>query len=292
LRQEREAEKVQCARVLGILREGVTGNVLRVVMPAVAQGRRRALQELFDRCRRSSSSSGAVPLLHPPLSRILARDQLAAPSDPLQVGGGNTAALDRSWRGRYGVSSPAMAELSRASGQTRQRCGCRRGGREAEGGGLLNRYTVESRIMGSNPILSANLASRDDGTCSVVSRLCDDLCAARAMSGTFAGGNRAVAENRRQDPPVARCARCVLGLRRAQRREPSLAPTRCRKGPSARACSGFFPYRGLQRLYNNIKYLFISYRGRKKARSGAKKRRPGPLSAKCSFGNTRLKTAF
>jgi hypothetical protein len=25
----------------------------------------------------------------------------------------------------------------------------------AEGGGLLNRYTVQSRIMGSNPILSA-----------------------------------------------------------------------------------------------------------------------------------------
>jgi hypothetical protein len=34
----------------------------------------------------------------------------------------------------------------------------RRGGRVAEGGGLLNRYTVQSRIMGSNPILSANQA--------------------------------------------------------------------------------------------------------------------------------------
>jgi hypothetical protein len=31
----------------------------------------------------------------------------------------------------------------------------RRGGREAEGGGLLNRYTVISRIVGSNPIPSA-----------------------------------------------------------------------------------------------------------------------------------------
>src|SRR5438552_6615371 len=31
----------------------------------------------------------------------------------------------------------------------------RRGGRVAEGGGLLNRYTVNSRIVGSNPIPSA-----------------------------------------------------------------------------------------------------------------------------------------
>src|SRR5215471_14112142 len=30
-----------------------------------------------------------------------------------------------------------------------------RGGRVAEGGGLLNRYTVNSRIVGSNPIPSA-----------------------------------------------------------------------------------------------------------------------------------------
>ena len=32
-----------------------------------------------------------------------------------------------------------------------------RGGRVAEGGGLLNRYTVQSRIKGSNPFLSATL---------------------------------------------------------------------------------------------------------------------------------------
>ena len=32
----------------------------------------------------------------------------------------------------------------------------RRGGRVAEGGGLLNRYTVNSRIVGSNPIPSAS----------------------------------------------------------------------------------------------------------------------------------------
>src|SRR5260370_18516497 len=33
-----------------------------------------------------------------------------------------------------------------------------RGGRVAEGGGLLNRYTVISRIVGSNPIPSATLS--------------------------------------------------------------------------------------------------------------------------------------
>ena len=33
---------------------------------------------------------------------------------------------------------------------------CRRGGRVAEGGGLLNRYTVKSCIGGSNPPLSAS----------------------------------------------------------------------------------------------------------------------------------------
>ncbi len=31
----------------------------------------------------------------------------------------------------------------------------RRGGRVAEGGGLLNRYTLKRRIKGSNPFLSA-----------------------------------------------------------------------------------------------------------------------------------------
>ena len=32
-----------------------------------------------------------------------------------------------------------------------------RRGREAEGGGLLNRYTVKSRIEGSNPSVSASV---------------------------------------------------------------------------------------------------------------------------------------
>src|SRR2546423_242704 len=50
---------------------------------------------------------------------------------------------------------------------TRQRLSClpryrtnlRRGGRVAEGGGLLNRYRVKSSIGGSNPPLSARLIS-------------------------------------------------------------------------------------------------------------------------------------
>ena len=42
----------------------------------------------------------------------------------------------------------------------------RRGGREAEGGGLLNRYTLSRRIVGSNPIPSAmrpSVTSRKPG---------------------------------------------------------------------------------------------------------------------------------
>src|SRR5438132_11109141 len=42
-----------------------------------------------------------------------------------------------------------------------------RGGRVAEGGGLLNRYTVNSRIVGSNPIPSATITrSPRDGVSS------------------------------------------------------------------------------------------------------------------------------
>jgi hypothetical protein len=43
-----------------------------------------------------------------------------------------------------------------------------RGGRVAEGGGLLNRYTVQSRIEGSNPSLSAKLSQRFDFLLSAV----------------------------------------------------------------------------------------------------------------------------
>ena len=38
----------------------------------------------------------------------------------------------------------------------------RRGGRVAEGGGLLNRYTVKSCIGGSNPPLSARLLTMNE----------------------------------------------------------------------------------------------------------------------------------
>lgn len=51
------------------------------------------------------------------------------------------------------------ARLRDASGQARQGSlggGRRRGGRVAEGGGLLNRYTPQRRIKGSNPFVSAN----------------------------------------------------------------------------------------------------------------------------------------
>ncbi len=43
--------------------------------------------------------------------------------------------------GQHGISKPSLSW---------------RRGREAEGGGLLNRYTVKSRIEGSNPSVSAN----------------------------------------------------------------------------------------------------------------------------------------
>jgi cytochrome subunit of sulfide dehydrogenase len=39
----------------------------------------------------------------------------------------------------------------------------RRRGREAEGGGLLNRYTAKSRIEGSNPSVSANFDGQSPG---------------------------------------------------------------------------------------------------------------------------------
>ena len=41
----------------------------------------------------------------------------------------------------------------------------RRRGREAEGGGLLNRYTVKSRIEGSNPSVSASCIGADWAAC-------------------------------------------------------------------------------------------------------------------------------
>ena len=51
------------------------------------------------------------------------------------------AVLDRSWRGRYPSQRPP-SRRKRTSPPRKLGGGCRRGGRVAEGGGLLNRYTV------------------------------------------------------------------------------------------------------------------------------------------------------
>jgi hypothetical protein len=61
-----------------------------------------------------------------------------------------TAVLDRSRSDRYGFAMLARANAAAGSGQARHSLGdlclgeggCWRGGRVAEGGGLLNRYTV------------------------------------------------------------------------------------------------------------------------------------------------------
>jgi hypothetical protein len=54
------------------------------------------------------------------------------------------------------MAAPAIIVLlARATRQWRVSRPTRRGGRVAEGGGLLNRYTVKSCIGGSNPPLSA-----------------------------------------------------------------------------------------------------------------------------------------
>jgi hypothetical protein len=58
----------------------------------------------------------------------------------------------RSW---WQLSGKSPSWRGRAVAKSLIRQG-RRGGRVAEGGGLLNRYTVISRIVGSNPIPSAN----------------------------------------------------------------------------------------------------------------------------------------
>ena len=50
------------------------------------------------------------------------------------------------------MRSARLTEISVIDKKLRQR----RCGRVAEGGGLLNRYTLSRRIMGSNPILSAS----------------------------------------------------------------------------------------------------------------------------------------
>jgi hypothetical protein len=72
----------------------------------------------------------------------------------------------------------------------------------AEGGGLLNRYTVNSRIVGSNPIPSATtlgfprlLQPRSDPAC--------DVPANRRRSKREPGGDLAFAHAVREERPQA-----------------------------------------------------------------------------------------
>ncbi len=53
----------------------------------------------------------------------------------------------------------------------------------AEGGGLLNRYTVQSRIKGSNPFLSATLFGAD-----AICRICAGFAAEHDVLGKFSEG--------------------------------------------------------------------------------------------------------
>jgi hypothetical protein len=57
----------------------------------------------------------------------------------------------------FGANLVPICKLSGAGRRVKcLMCFGRRRGREAEGGGLLNRYTVKSRIEGSNPSVSAS----------------------------------------------------------------------------------------------------------------------------------------
>ena len=53
--------------------------------------------------------------------------------------------------------SPGSTTMSRNAEQAQPACPSRRGGRVAEGNGLLNRRTGITRTAGSNPALSATL---------------------------------------------------------------------------------------------------------------------------------------
>lgn len=74
------------------------------------------------------------------------------------MAGGAAAELQQDGEGPGG--SGAQAALTPRAQASRRDDGVtavsRRGGREAEGGGLLNRYTGITRIVGSNPIPSAS----------------------------------------------------------------------------------------------------------------------------------------
>src|SRR5680860_324061 len=73
---------------------------------------------------------------------------MSPPIEPTRgsIGGLMTRLIPPEW---HGAVLTAHRRISKP-------CIQRRRGREAEGGGLLNRYTVKSRIGGSNPPVSAN----------------------------------------------------------------------------------------------------------------------------------------
>ncbi len=60
-------------------------------------------------------------------------------------------------RAKKGLPRPTQKARTPATFRHRNAGAGGRRGREAEGGGLLNRYTVKSRIEGSNPSVSANV---------------------------------------------------------------------------------------------------------------------------------------
>src|SRR5271169_2718648 len=81
----------------------------------------------------------------------------------------------------------ARAELRLTLGRGRHRsCRTWRRGRVAEGGGLLNRYTLQRRIEGSNPSVSASLSGG----------------AASVSKPTLIGRRRVVLESRRQSSTI------------------------------------------------------------------------------------------
>src|SRR3954452_12104905 len=63
-----------------------------------------------------------------------------------------------------GSVAGGMCAVILDSSRSREACPVRRGGREAEGGGLLNRYTgLKPCIEGSNPSLSVQPCQNDNG---------------------------------------------------------------------------------------------------------------------------------
>jgi hypothetical protein len=79
----------------------------------------------------------------------------------------------------------------------------RRGGREAEGGGLLNRYTLSRRIVGSNPIPSAmrSLETRRNPHKKFVS-FCSAYTRADTCEADWSGRERiSAANNQRSKAP-------------------------------------------------------------------------------------------